>query len=213
MSQFVATKNPPWVRATAAGLVQPPPAGSSIITAQQISHASAAGTGLAGAGLGPGAGLPSAASLAGAGLAAGGANSLATAAAVVAAAQNQQAQQAPAVSASYGTGLAAITLTQSALQQGAMLQQQGIAIPASLAATTQVANVNTRELSMRSSRRSVCFLLLMDSKLPPCVGHALQSIRRVVHLGPQCITRLASQLFGWSAQGIKRKWSSSGAWR
>ncbi|KAF8781684.1 cell division cycle and apoptosis regulator protein 1-like [Argiope bruennichi] len=142
MSQFVATKNPPWVRATAAGLVQPPPAGSSIITAQQISHASAAGTGLAGAGLGPGAGLAPATGLAGTGLTAGGANSLATAAAVVAAAQNQQAQQAPAVSASYGTGLAAITLTQSALQQGAMLQQQGIAIPASLAATTQVANVN-----------------------------------------------------------------------
>ncbi|GFT00938.1 cell division cycle and apoptosis regulator protein 1 [Nephila pilipes] len=142
MSQFVATKNPPWVRANAAGLVQPPPAGSSILTAQQISHASAAGTGLAGTGLGPGAGLAPAAGLAGAGLAAGGANSLATAAAVVAAAQNQQAQQGPAVSASYGTGLAAITLTQSALQQGAMLQQQGIAIPASLAATTQVANVN-----------------------------------------------------------------------
>ncbi|GBN35288.1 Cell division cycle and apoptosis regulator protein 1, partial [Araneus ventricosus] len=90
----------------AAGIVQPPPAGSSIITAQPISHASAAGMGLAGAG------LPFAASLADAGLAAGGANSLATAAAVVAAAQNQQAQQAPAVSASYGTGLAAITLTQ-----------------------------------------------------------------------------------------------------
>ncbi|GFQ79820.1 cell division cycle and apoptosis regulator protein 1 [Trichonephila clavata] len=142
MSRFVATKKPPWVRSNAAGLVQPSPAGSSILTAQQISHASAAGNGLAGAGLGPGAGLTPAAGLASAGLAAGGANSLATAAAVVAAAQNQQAQQGPAVSASYGTGLAAITLTQSALQQGAMLQQQGIAIPASLAATTQVANVN-----------------------------------------------------------------------
>ncbi|GIY44712.1 hypothetical protein CEXT_495602 [Caerostris extrusa] len=82
-------------------------------------------------------------------LTAGGANSLATAAAVVAAAQTQQAQQGPAVSASYGTGLAAITLTQSALQQGSNVAagnfrvlDQGIAIPASLAATTQVANVN-----------------------------------------------------------------------
>ncbi|XP_035205018.1 cell division cycle and apoptosis regulator protein 1-like isoform X2 [Stegodyphus dumicola] len=121
MSQFAATKNPPWVRAGATNLVQPPPPGSSLLTAQQVSHASAAGAGIAAAGPNP----------------------LATAAAVVAAAQNQQAQQAPAVSASYSTGLAAITLTQSALQQGAMLQQQGIAIPASLAATTQVANVNS----------------------------------------------------------------------
>ncbi|KAG8199715.1 hypothetical protein JTE90_022161 [Oedothorax gibbosus] len=141
MSQFVTAKNPPWVRANAAGLVQTPNAGNSILTAQQISHVSGAGL-AAGTGLGPGAGLVANAALAGAGLAASGPNPLATAAAVVAAAQNQQAQQGPAVSASYGTGLAAITLTQSALQQGAMLQQQGIAIPASLAATTQVANVN-----------------------------------------------------------------------
>ncbi|XP_054722474.1 cell division cycle and apoptosis regulator protein 1-like, partial [Uloborus diversus] len=112
MSQFAATKNPPWVRAQ-TNLVQPPvPPGSSLLTAQQVNSAAS--------------------------LAAGAGNPLAVVA------QNQQAQQVnPAVSASYTTGLAALTLTQSALQQGAMLQQQGLAIPASLAATTQVANVNS----------------------------------------------------------------------
>ncbi|GBM71023.1 hypothetical protein AVEN_156295-1, partial [Araneus ventricosus] len=34
---------------------------------------------------------------------------------------------------------------------------------------------------MRSCRRSVCFLLLMDSKLPPRVGRAWRPFRRVVH--------------------------------
>lgn len=129
MSQFAAAvKNPPWVRGT-GNLAQPPPPGTTTLgtslLAAQAQHASASG---AAAGLGATAtAVP--------------AGSLATAAAVVAAAQTQQAQQAPAVSAGYGTGLAAITLTQSALQQGAVLPQ-GIAIPASLAATTQVGTVN-----------------------------------------------------------------------
>ncbi|GBN97626.1 hypothetical protein AVEN_98288-1 [Araneus ventricosus] len=42
---------------------------------------------------------------------------------------------------------------------------------------------------MRSSCRSVCFLLLMDSKLPPRVGRAWRPIRWVVHFGPWCINR------------------------
>ncbi|GBM83096.1 hypothetical protein AVEN_73093-1 [Araneus ventricosus] len=37
---------------------------------------------------------------------------------------------------------------------------------------------------MRSCCRSVCFLLLMDSKLPPRVGRAWRLIRREVHFGP-----------------------------
>ncbi|GBO00339.1 hypothetical protein AVEN_71181-1 [Araneus ventricosus] len=48
---------------------------------------------------------------------------------------------------------------------------------------------------------SVCFLLLMDSNIPPRVGRAWQPIGRVVHFGPWCINRLVSQPLGWSAQG------------
>ncbi|GBM14950.1 hypothetical protein AVEN_19862-1 [Araneus ventricosus] len=48
---------------------------------------------------------------------------------------------------------------------------------------------------MRSSCRSVCFLLLMDSKLPPRVGRAWHPIRRAVHFGPRCINRPVSQSF------------------
>ncbi|GBO42960.1 hypothetical protein AVEN_8359-1 [Araneus ventricosus] len=58
---------------------------------------------------------------------------------------------------------------------------------------------------MRSSCRSVCFLLPMDSKLPPRVGRAWRPIRRVVHFGPRCINRLVSQSPGWSAQGDQAK--------
>ncbi|GBM83103.1 hypothetical protein AVEN_73099-1 [Araneus ventricosus] len=58
---------------------------------------------------------------------------------------------------------------------------------------------------MRNSCRSVCFLLLMDSKLPPRVGRAWRPIRRVVHFGPRCINRLVSQPLGWSAQGDQAK--------
>ncbi|GBN55122.1 hypothetical protein AVEN_10521-1 [Araneus ventricosus] len=43
---------------------------------------------------------------------------------------------------------------------------------------------------MRSRCRSVGFLLLMDSKLPPRVGRAWRPIRRVVDFGPRCINRL-----------------------
>ncbi|GBN64617.1 hypothetical protein AVEN_156680-1 [Araneus ventricosus] len=64
--------------------------------------------------------------------------------------------------------------------------------------------------SMRSCRRSVCFLLLMDSKLPPRVGRAWQLIRRVVHFGPRCINRLVSQSHGWSAQEDQAKVSILG---
>ncbi|GBN90348.1 hypothetical protein AVEN_171825-1 [Araneus ventricosus] len=60
---------------------------------------------------------------------------------------------------------------------------------------------------MRSCRRSVCFLLLMDSKLPPRVGRAWRPIRWVVHFGPRCINRLVSQSPGWSAQGDQAKGS------
>ncbi|GBN72926.1 hypothetical protein AVEN_5116-1 [Araneus ventricosus] len=58
---------------------------------------------------------------------------------------------------------------------------------------------------MRSCCRSVCFQLLMDSKLPPRVGRAWRPIRRVVHFGPRCINRLVSQSHGWSAQGDQAK--------
>ncbi|GBO42716.1 hypothetical protein AVEN_243445-1 [Araneus ventricosus] len=58
---------------------------------------------------------------------------------------------------------------------------------------------------MRSSCRSVCFVLLMDSKLPPRVGRAWRPIRRVVHFGPWCTNRPVSQPFGWSAQGDQAK--------
>ncbi|GBM75698.1 hypothetical protein AVEN_87388-1 [Araneus ventricosus] len=54
---------------------------------------------------------------------------------------------------------------------------------------------------MRSCCRSVCFLLLIDSKSPPRVGRTWRSTRRVVHFGPWCINWPASQTFGWSAQG------------
>ncbi|GBM13226.1 hypothetical protein AVEN_259135-1 [Araneus ventricosus] len=58
---------------------------------------------------------------------------------------------------------------------------------------------------MGSSWRSVCFLLLMDSKLPPRVGRAWHPIRRVVHFGARCINRSVSQPLGWSAQGDQVK--------
>ncbi|GBM32311.1 hypothetical protein AVEN_224699-1 [Araneus ventricosus] len=54
---------------------------------------------------------------------------------------------------------------------------------------------------MRSCCRSVCFLLLMDSNIPPRVSRAWQPIRLVVYFGPWCINRLVSQPLGWSAQG------------
>ncbi|GBM61305.1 hypothetical protein AVEN_9578-1 [Araneus ventricosus] len=63
---------------------------------------------------------------------------------------------------------------------------------------------------MRSCCRSVCFLLLMDSKVPPCVGHAWRPIRRVVH----CWSPVYQ--FGWYTNhlvrllGIKRKGHSLG---
>ncbi|GBM60755.1 hypothetical protein AVEN_68670-1, partial [Araneus ventricosus] len=63
---------------------------------------------------------------------------------------------------------------------------------------------------MRSCCRSVCFLLLMDSKLPPRVGRAWRPIRRVVHFGPRCINQLVSQSQGWSAQGDQAKGSLLG---
>ncbi|GBO36447.1 hypothetical protein AVEN_162884-1 [Araneus ventricosus] len=63
---------------------------------------------------------------------------------------------------------------------------------------------------MRSSCRSVCFLLLMDSKLPPRVGRAWRPIRREVHFGPRCINRPVSQPLGWSAQGDQAKGSLLG---
>ncbi|GBN38061.1 hypothetical protein AVEN_208397-1 [Araneus ventricosus] len=63
---------------------------------------------------------------------------------------------------------------------------------------------------MGSSCRSVCLLLLMDSKLPPRVGRAWRPIRRVVHFGPRCINRLVSQQHGWSAQGDQSKGSLLG---
>ncbi|GBN32754.1 hypothetical protein AVEN_194099-1 [Araneus ventricosus] len=63
---------------------------------------------------------------------------------------------------------------------------------------------------MRSCCRSVCFLLLMDSTIPPRVGRAWRPIRRVVHFGPRCINRLVSQSHGWSAQGDQAKESFSG---
>ncbi|GBN61269.1 hypothetical protein AVEN_25823-1 [Araneus ventricosus] len=58
---------------------------------------------------------------------------------------------------------------------------------------------------MRRSCRAVCFLLLMDSKLPPRVGRAWRPIRRVVHCDPRCIHRPVSQPLGWSAQGDQAK--------
>ncbi|GBM82351.1 hypothetical protein AVEN_54782-1 [Araneus ventricosus] len=63
---------------------------------------------------------------------------------------------------------------------------------------------------MRNCRRSVCFLLLMDSKLPPRVGRAWRPIRRVVHFGPRCINRMVFQSPGWSAQGDQAKGSLLG---
>ncbi|GBN99949.1 hypothetical protein AVEN_267365-1 [Araneus ventricosus] len=63
---------------------------------------------------------------------------------------------------------------------------------------------------MRSCCRSVCFLLLMDSTLPPRVGRAWRPIRRVVHFGPRCINRPVSQPLGWSAQGDQAKGSLLG---
>ncbi|GBM55711.1 hypothetical protein AVEN_196608-1 [Araneus ventricosus] len=63
---------------------------------------------------------------------------------------------------------------------------------------------------MRSCRRSVCFVLLMDSKLPPRVGRAWRPFRRVVH----CWSPVYQ--FGWypnrlvSLLGIKRKGHSLG---
>ncbi|GBN33073.1 hypothetical protein AVEN_7611-1 [Araneus ventricosus] len=63
---------------------------------------------------------------------------------------------------------------------------------------------------MRSCGRSVCFLLLMDSKLTPRVGRAWRPIRRVVHFGPRCINRLVSQSHDWSAQGDQAKGSLLG---
>ncbi|GBM04538.1 hypothetical protein AVEN_197935-1 [Araneus ventricosus] len=53
---------------------------------------------------------------------------------------------------------------------------------------------------MRSCCRSVCFLLLMDSKIPPRVGRAWRPIRRVVHFGAWCVNRPVFQPLGWSAQ-------------
>ncbi|GBO05877.1 hypothetical protein AVEN_44986-1 [Araneus ventricosus] len=58
---------------------------------------------------------------------------------------------------------------------------------------------------MRSCCRSVCFLLLMDSKIPPRVGRAWRPIRRAVHFGPRCINRPVSQPPGWYAQGDQAK--------
>ncbi|GBN55055.1 hypothetical protein AVEN_204336-1 [Araneus ventricosus] len=49
---------------------------------------------------------------------------------------------------------------------------------------------------MRSCCRSVCFLLLMDSKIPPLVDRAWRPIRRVVPFGPWCINRLVFQKLG-----------------
>ncbi|GBN09356.1 hypothetical protein AVEN_156315-1 [Araneus ventricosus] len=63
---------------------------------------------------------------------------------------------------------------------------------------------------MRSSCRSVCFFLLMDSKSPPRVGRAWRLIRRVVHFGPRCINRPVSHPFGWAAQGDQAKGSLLG---
>ncbi|GBL95423.1 hypothetical protein AVEN_154819-1 [Araneus ventricosus] len=60
---------------------------------------------------------------------------------------------------------------------------------------------------MRSCCRSVCFLLLMDSKISPCVGRAWRPIRRVVHFGAWCINRPVFQSLGWSAQGNQAKGS------
>ncbi|GBL87512.1 hypothetical protein AVEN_165131-1 [Araneus ventricosus] len=63
---------------------------------------------------------------------------------------------------------------------------------------------------MRSCCRSVCFLLLMDSKLPPRVGRAWRPFRRVVH----CWSPVYQ--FGWypnrlvSLLGIKRNGHSLG---
>ncbi|GBO42944.1 hypothetical protein AVEN_219800-1 [Araneus ventricosus] len=58
---------------------------------------------------------------------------------------------------------------------------------------------------MRSCCRSVCFLLLMDSNIPPRVGRAWRPIRCVVHFGPRCINRPVLQPLGWSAQGDQAK--------
>ncbi|GBN09051.1 hypothetical protein AVEN_126246-1 [Araneus ventricosus] len=58
---------------------------------------------------------------------------------------------------------------------------------------------------MRSCRRSVCFVILMDSNIPPRVGRAWRPIRREVHFGPRCINGPVSQPLGWSAQGDQAK--------
>ncbi|GBO43134.1 putative RNA-directed DNA polymerase from transposon X-element [Araneus ventricosus] len=63
---------------------------------------------------------------------------------------------------------------------------------------------------MRSCCRSVCFVLLLDSTIPPRVGRAWRPIRREVHFGPRCINRPVFQPFGWSAQGDQAKGSLLG---
>ncbi|GBM58634.1 hypothetical protein AVEN_251907-1 [Araneus ventricosus] len=75
---------------------------------------------------------------------------------------------------------------------------------------TFIPRLPSRQLSMRSCCRSVCFLLLMDSKIPPRVGRAWRPFRRVVHFGPRCINRPVSQPLGWSAQGDQAKGSLLG---
>ncbi|GBO07438.1 hypothetical protein AVEN_154243-1 [Araneus ventricosus] len=62
---------------------------------------------------------------------------------------------------------------------------------------------------MRSCCHSVCFLLLMDSKLPPRACREWRPIRRVVHCDPRYINRLVSQPFGWSPQGDQAKVANS----
>ncbi|GBN99855.1 hypothetical protein AVEN_13723-1 [Araneus ventricosus] len=60
---------------------------------------------------------------------------------------------------------------------------------------------------MRSCCRSVCFLLLMDSNIPPRVGRAWRPIRREVHFGTRYINRPVFQPLGWSAQEDQAKGS------
>ncbi|GBO02677.1 hypothetical protein AVEN_54531-1 [Araneus ventricosus] len=63
---------------------------------------------------------------------------------------------------------------------------------------------------MRSCCRSVCFLLLMGSKLPPRAGRVWRPTRWVVHFGPWCINRPVFQPSGWSSQGDQVKGHSLG---